>query len=128
MFIAAEPQFKNVNIYDPEGKKLFLKPDILPTKETSQQGAPIADKEVVSIIENAIARKEYHFTNIRESGASSLFSFKTVGERKEFNLNNSSDSEMQTFKATTLQQALSSVYGQQAHNVAQKPERKIVKM
>src|SRR4051794_28827867 len=84
VFIAAEPQFKSVNIYDSEGKKLFLKSDILPTKETSQRNASAPDKEVVSIIENALARKEYYFTNIRESGVNSLFSFKTVGERKEF--------------------------------------------
>lgn len=36
VFIAAEPQFKNLNIYDPEGKKLFLKSDILSKKETLQ--------------------------------------------------------------------------------------------
>lgn len=128
LFIAAEPQFKNVNIYNPEGKKLFLKSDIQSKKETPQQVAPTPDKEVVSIIENAIARKEYYFTNIRESGANSLFSFKTVGERKEFNINNSSDSQMQTFKATTVQQALNNIYGQQANNVAQKEEMKNMKM
>ncbi|MGN6532714.1 MAG: hypothetical protein ACTHK0_13300 [Ginsengibacter sp.] len=127
-FIAAEPHFKNVNIYDPQGKKLFLKSDILSKQDTSQQGSSAPDKEVVSIMENAIARKEYYFTNIRESGSNSLFSFNTVGERKEINLNNSSDSQMQTFKATTVEQALSSIYKQQGQDIAQKQEGKTVRM
>jgi hypothetical protein len=128
VFIAAEPQFKNVNIYDPEGKRLFLKSDMLSTKETSQQGVSAPDKEVLSTIENAIARKEYYFTSVRESGINSLFSFKTLGERKEFNINNSSDSQMQTFKAITVQQALNNIYGQQANNIVQKQEVKTMKM
>ncbi len=49
VFMAAEPQFKNVNICDSEGKKLFIKPDISPTKEISQRNTSAPDKEVVSM-------------------------------------------------------------------------------